>query len=126
MRTKIVDRAEVKTVSGTTGTKQKWPTFLLVLLSVAFGVSGCTDYYGNPAYAPVTRVMVRTDLVMPVMVHMAPVMAPIRALLRSRLEIGHTILGALAITWAVPITSGAPDIGHGATVKGSGSTVTTL
>ena len=52
MRTKIVDRAEVKTVSATTGTKQKWPTFLLLLLSVAFGASGCTDYYGNPAYGP--------------------------------------------------------------------------
>ena len=76
--------------------------------------------------APVMRVMVRTGLVMPVMVRTAPVMAPIQALLRSRLEIGHTILAALAITWAVPITSGARDIGHGATVKGSGSTVTTL
>lgn len=76
--------------------------------------------------APVTRVMVRTAPVMRVMVRTAPVMALIQALLRSRLEIGHTILGALAITWAVPITSGAQDIGRGATVKGSGSTVTTL
>jgi len=52
MRTKIVDRAEVKTFSATTETKQKWPTLLLLLLSVAFGASGCTDYYGNPAYGP--------------------------------------------------------------------------
>jgi len=70
--------------------------------------------------------MARTAPVMRVMVPTAPVMALIQALLGSRLEIGHTILGALAITWAVPITSGARDIGHGATVKGSGSTVTTL
>jgi uncharacterized membrane protein len=70
--------------------------------------------------------MVRTARVMPVMVRTAPVMGLIQALLRSRLEIGHTILGALAITWAVPITSGARDIGHKATVKGSGSTGTTL
>ena len=125
MRTKIVDCTEVKTVFATTGTKEKWPTYLLLLLSVAFGASGCTDYYGNPGTAPVTRVMVRTAPVMPVGSY-GPVMAPIQALLRSRLEIGHTILGALAITWAVPITSGARDIGHGATVKGSGSTVTTL
>ena len=52
MKTKIVERAEVKTVSASTGTKQKWPTFLLLLLSVAFGANGCTDYYGNPAYGP--------------------------------------------------------------------------
>jgi hypothetical protein len=76
--------------------------------------------------APDTRVMARTAPVMRVMVPTAPVMALIQPLLGSRLEIGHTILGALAITWAVPITSGARDIGHGATVKGSGSTVTTL
>jgi hypothetical protein len=49
MRTKIVDRAEVKSVSATAGTKQKWPALLLLLLSVAFlGKHGCTDYYGNP------------------------------------------------------------------------------
>ena len=53
MRTKIVDRAEVKTVSATTGTKQKWPTLLLLLLSVGFGANGCTGYYGYPpAYGP--------------------------------------------------------------------------
>jgi len=52
MRTKIVDRVEVKTVSATTGMKQKWPTLLLLLLSITFGASGCTDYYGNPAYGP--------------------------------------------------------------------------
>ena len=39
-------------------------------------------------------VMVRTDPVMPLTL----AMAPIQALSRSRLEIGRTILGALAIT----------------------------
>src|SRR5450432_2981063 len=53
MGTKIVDHAEAKTVSAKTGTKQKWPTLLLLLLSVAFVASGCTDYYGYPpAYGP--------------------------------------------------------------------------
>ena len=53
METKFVDHAEAKTVSAETGTKQKWPTLLLLLLSAAFGTSGCTDYYyGNPAYGP--------------------------------------------------------------------------
>ncbi len=52
METTIVDHAEAKTVAAKTGTKQKWLARLLLLLSVAFGASGCTDYYNNPAYGP--------------------------------------------------------------------------
>ncbi len=55
MKTNIVDHAEAKTASAKTGTKTrpKWPTLLLLLLSVAFGASGCTDYYRtSPAYGP--------------------------------------------------------------------------
>ena len=74
----------------------------------------------------IITVILRTAPVMPIMVRTVPVIAPIQGLLRSRLEIDHTTLGALAITWAVRITSGARDIGPGATVEGSGSTVTTL
>ncbi len=62
----------------------------------------------------------RTDPVMPL------ILAMVRAQSRSRLEIGRTILTALVIMWAAPITFGARDIGHGATVKGSGSAATTF
>ena len=61
----------------------------------------------------------RTD---PVTVGMPRTQAPSR----SRLAIGRTILAALAIMWAARITSGDRDTGHGATVKESGSVVTTL
>ncbi len=53
-------------------------------------------------------------------------MALTQALSRSRLAIGRITLAALVITSAAPITSGGRDIGHGATVKESGSTATTF
>ena len=51
----IVDHAEAKAVSAKNGTKTrpKWPILLLLLVSVAIGAAGCTDYYaGSPAYGP--------------------------------------------------------------------------
>ena len=45
---------------------------------------------------------------------------------RSRLAIGRTILAALAIMWAAPITSGDRDAGHGRVVKEFGSAAATL
>ena len=55
MELNLIDHPEAKTVSAKTGTKTrpKWPVFLLLLLSVAFGASGCADYYGGyPGYGP--------------------------------------------------------------------------
>ena len=52
----IVGRAEKKRVSAGNGTKtkRKWPVLLLfLLLSVAFGIAGCDEYYGaSPGYGP--------------------------------------------------------------------------
>ncbi len=70
----------------------------------------------------VMRVMAHTEPVMPVPLAMSPAQAPSR----SRLAIGRITLAALVITSAAPITSGGRDIGHGATVKESGSTATTF
>jgi len=73
-----------------------------------------------------------TDPVMRVMAHTDPgtlvalAMALTQALSRSRLVIGPIIIAALVIMWAGAITSGGRDIGHGATVKESGSMATTL
>ena len=53
MKMNIVDHAEAKAVSAKNGTKTrpKWPILLLLLVSVAIGACGCTDYYaGSPAY----------------------------------------------------------------------------
>jgi hypothetical protein len=78
------------------------------------------------------RVMAHTDPVMRVMAHTDPgtlvalAMALTQALSRSRLAIGPIIIAALVIMWAGAITSGGRDIGHGATVKESGSMATTL
>jgi WXXGXW repeat (2 copies) len=55
MKMNIVDHAEAKAVSAKNGTKTrpKWPILLLLLVSVAIGAGGCTDYYaGSPAYGP--------------------------------------------------------------------------
>jgi hypothetical protein len=55
MKMNIVDYAEARAVSARNGTKTrpKWPILLLLLLSVAIGAGGCTDYYaGSPAYGP--------------------------------------------------------------------------
>ena len=45
---------------------------------------------------------------------------------RSRLVIGRTIRAVRGITWAAATTSGARDIGHGATAEESGFTVITF
>jgi len=45
---------------------------------------------------------------------------------QSRLVIGRTIRAVRGITWAAAITSGARDIGHGATAEESGFTAITL
>ena len=45
---------------------------------------------------------------------------------RSRLVIGRTIRAVRGITWAAAITSGARDIGHGATAEESGFTAITF
>jgi hypothetical protein len=49
MKTNLVDHAETKFVSAERGTKTKmrWPLFVLVLISAAFGAGGCADYYGG-------------------------------------------------------------------------------
>jgi hypothetical protein len=64
------------------------------------------------------------------MAHTDPVtalgMAPTQAASQSRLAIGHIIIAALVTMLAGPTMSGDRDIGHGATVKESGSTATTL
>jgi len=55
MKMNIVDHAEAKAVSAKNGTKTrpKWPILVLLLVSVAIGAGGCTDYYaGSPAYGP--------------------------------------------------------------------------
>ena len=54
MKTNIIDHAEI---SAKIGTKTRWPALLLLLLSVALGAGGCTDYYGgyygaSPGYGP--------------------------------------------------------------------------
>jgi hypothetical protein len=50
MKTNIIDHAEI---SAKIRTKTRWPALLLLLLSVALGAGGCTDYYaGSPAYGP--------------------------------------------------------------------------
>jgi hypothetical protein len=92
-------------------------------MSITEGIRG-TD--------PVMRVMAHTDPVTLIMAHTDPgtlvalAMALTQALSRSRLVIGPIIIAALVIMWAGAITSGGRDIGHGATVKESGSTATTL
>ena len=51
MGTKIVNNGEATSFTAKVG--KKWQALLLLLVSVAFGASGCTDYYyGNPAYGP--------------------------------------------------------------------------
>jgi hypothetical protein len=58
MNMKILDRAGKKGGSGGNGTKmiRKWPVLLLfLLLSAAFGLSGCEDEYyagARPGYGP--------------------------------------------------------------------------
>jgi hypothetical protein len=55
MKTNIVDHAETKTVSAERGakTKLRWPLFVLVLISAAFGAGGCEGYYSaSPGYGP--------------------------------------------------------------------------
>ena len=57
MEINIVDHTEAKRVSSKTRmkTRPKWPALLLLLLLfVAFGGSGCADYYygGYPGYGP--------------------------------------------------------------------------
>ena len=56
MKMTIVGRAEKKRISARNGTKtiRKWPVLLLfLLLSVAFGIGGCDEYYGAyPGYRP--------------------------------------------------------------------------
>ena len=49
MKTNLVDHAETKFVFAERGTKtkMKWPLFVLVLISAAFGAGGCADYYGG-------------------------------------------------------------------------------
>jgi hypothetical protein len=49
MKTNIVDHGKAKAIPAKTETKtrSKWPAFLLLLLSVALGAGGCTDYYGG-------------------------------------------------------------------------------
>jgi len=79
----------------------------------------------------ITAVIQDTDHITEVMARMARatvqgIMELTQALLRSRLATGRTIVAGLAITWATRITSGGLDIGHGAAVKESGSTDTTL
>jgi len=79
----------------------------------------------------ITALIQDTDHITEVMARMARatvqgIMELTQALLRSRLATGRTIVAGLAITWATRITSGGLDIGHGAAVKESGSTDTTL
>ena len=53
MKMNIVDQAEVKAVSTRNGSRMKpnWPARLLLLVFVAIGAGGCTDYYGDyPGY----------------------------------------------------------------------------
>jgi len=56
MKTNIIDHAEGSAKIGTK-TSPRWPALLLLLLSVALGAGGCTDYYGgyygaSPGYGP--------------------------------------------------------------------------
>ncbi len=46
MKTNIIDHAKVSPKIGTK-TRPRWPALLLLLLSVALGAGGCTDYYGG-------------------------------------------------------------------------------
>ena len=58
MKTNIIDQAEAVSAKTGTKTRRRWPTLLLLLLSVALGAGGCTDYYGGgyygayPGYGP--------------------------------------------------------------------------
>ena len=47
MKTNIIDHAEAVSAKTGTKTKPRWPALLLLLLSVALGAGGCTDYYGG-------------------------------------------------------------------------------
>src|SRR5438046_9946775 len=56
MKTNIIDHAEGSAKMGTK-TRPRCPALLLLLLSVALGAGGCTDYYGgyygaSPGYGP--------------------------------------------------------------------------
>ena len=53
-------------------------------------------------------------------------MLPTQAPSQSRLVIGRTIRAVRGIMWAAAITSGARDIGHGATAEESGFTAITF
>jgi hypothetical protein len=57
MKTNIIDHAEAVSAKTGTKTRPRWPALLLLLLSVAMGAGGCTDYYGgyygaSPGYGP--------------------------------------------------------------------------
>jgi len=59
MKMNVVDHAEMKAFSARNGSRMrpKWQVVLLLLLSVALGAGGCTDYYGgyygaSPGYGP--------------------------------------------------------------------------
>ena len=55
MKTNIVDRMDTTAVSAERGTKTKlrWPLFVLVLISAAFGAGGCEGTYtASPGYGP--------------------------------------------------------------------------
>ena len=47
MKTNIIDHAEAVSAKPGTKTRPRWPALLLLLLSVALGAGGCTDYYGG-------------------------------------------------------------------------------
>src|SRR6266705_227379 len=47
MKTNIIDHAEAVSAKTGTKTRPRWPALLLLLLSVALGAGGCTDYYGG-------------------------------------------------------------------------------
>jgi hypothetical protein len=53
MKTNTVDHTKAVFARNGTKTRPKWPILLLLLVSVAIGAGGCTDYYaGSPAYGP--------------------------------------------------------------------------
>jgi len=57
MKTNIIDHTEAVSAKTGTKTRPRWPALLLLLLSVALGAGGCTDYYGgyygaSPGYGP--------------------------------------------------------------------------
>ena len=49
MKMNVVDHAKMKAFSARNGSRMrpKWQVVLLLLLSVALGAGGCTDYYGG-------------------------------------------------------------------------------